>query len=1403
MKRKIISAALSFSMVVGIAVIPQTGVTAATEKTPQYKETPRLMEGLNRGLVAVYRTVDNRSVLPGEGGVYLSWRLLGTESLTNQAFDIYRSTSATGTFTKIKTTGVHDATNYIDTSGTASNYYKVVKAGASAAEVKEEKAVAPTENHTAKGSEVGNGNSEKNSFTYVDIPISRPDDIKRDGDGKTSRYYSYDSSHEGGANDASVGDLDGDGDYELVLKWDPTDSKDSAGADYTGRVYIDGYEIDPNNGGEYMWRIDLGQNITAGAHYTQFIVYDFDGDGCSEIAMATAPGTKDGQGHYVTEVGDTAAIRNADNTALNIGSGSGNKGKNLGPEYYTIFEGATGRALYTTAAIPLGTSGEWGDSKYNRASRFLAGVAYLDGVHPSYIACRGYYDKAVLRAYSWDGETMSMQWEHNGSSNSASTMYGQGNHNLSIADIDNDGCDEIVYGSAALDQDGKTVLGNTRLGHGDAIHTSDFNNDGIQETYSIKEESGGYKKYASDLRTPKDGKHFWDSGKIVSSSDNGRGVMANVEDEYASTHSNAPALWWDASHDNIYDINGDAVGTKPSLGSRSAMNFLIYWDGDLSREIMDDTIIGKYHIETDDSGNITSSYTRRFYSGDGYSLTGSSSNNFTKYTPCLSADIWGDWREEVIMAVNKSSNTEQAYLRIFTSTLPSSYRLTTLMHDSQYRTNVAIQNVGYNQPPHQSYYIGKTALATDSSGSTLNYLAPETAYTNAVYSLENVPVESVTLSDSNITVERTKTAVLKASVMPSNASKKTVSWTSSDASVATVSNGIVTGVKDGTATIKVTTKDGEFTASCTVTVYTNSVTGISLSSSTLDVGEGYSKPLTATVLPDNATDKTVKWSSSNTSVVTVDNEGTVTGVTGGAAVVTATTADGGYKAECIVHVYPFVITDVTGDDAFTSSGASDTTTIKTGANSATITHNDSAEGASVSKTFTSYSDNRASLSFRFTTGGQKYDGTNWNWTGHEYTTKVKLLDKDGNNIITLAQSYGDGTDGGAGKLTSSLFDKAAENIESTWAVDGLGNIQGSAKRWIVNVEFDYDNDICSVSITGTDGTWEAVKGTAVCTPFELNGASFGALEIETEVDGTGTIKASPTLAELVYQRIALDSGGEVPTLTPTEAPTIEPIKVVNNVTSFVADERVTVTTEAGAIKFTAGSKANDKYARAYSDLSQYLTGQDKYEIEYDSYLPSTSRARVALCDLAQRPGSSNKNGYDTTGVVFSQGVVDSSSYAVNEDKSIYGMPNARDQYVHTKLTVNAKAKTVDFVITDSDGAVMKSVSGLSYLDSGLEAPTGLEMLNTINDDVTYMKNITVTTYEYPTPAPQPTAAPMKYKESGVAITAVYNDDGTLKSLTVQNVNAGDNVITSSNKNEKVFSWNSLEGMKPIETEADA
>ena len=395
MRKRIISVLLCIAMTGTVCAALPVTAGADEAKTPQYQTTAREMEKLNRGLIAVKVS----------GGVYLSWRVFGTEDLATTAYEVYKE----GTDAPIATIEGGQANNYTDKSGTTSNKYKVVKVGATEAE----KAAEPwVQAEQTKGND---------TYTYYDVPISMPVDIPHANTTALSDYKRINLTDKngknagtgGGANDASLGDLDGDGDYEIVLKWDPNDSKDSSHSTTTGHCVFDAYEIDPNNGG-YMWRIDIGNNIAAGAHYSQFMVYDLDGDGKAEIATITAPGSyslvKNDAGEwekiYVTTVGDTDEIKNADNNATTL-----RKGNNNGPEYYTIFDGETGRPLYTTDAIPLGPEdgSYWGDSKMNRSERYLAAVAYLDGVHPSYIPIRGMYNRTIIRAYNWDGETLSLQ----------------------------------------------------------------------------------------------------------------------------------------------------------------------------------------------------------------------------------------------------------------------------------------------------------------------------------------------------------------------------------------------------------------------------------------------------------------------------------------------------------------------------------------------------------------------------------------------------------------------------------------------------------------------------------------------------------------------------------------------------------------------------------------------------------------------------------------------------------------------------------------------------------------------------------------------------------------------------------------------------------------------------------
>lgn len=576
-------------------------------------QAARQAEYLDRGLVA----------LPSGTGIYIGWRLLGSDP-DNVSFNLYRNGQ------KLNSTPITGATNYFDASGTSSASYTV--------------------RPLVNGQELAT-NAAKSTWTnpYWLINLNRP----AGGTTPSGEAYSY------SPNDLSVGDLDGDGQYEIVVKWDPSNSKDNSQSGYTGNVYVDAYSLD----GTQLWRIDLGRNIRAGAHYTQFIVYDLDGDGKAELTMKTADGTRDGQG---TLIGNASAdYRNTKGYVLS------------GPEYLTIFNGQTGAAMATTDYVPArGTVSSWGDSYGNRVDRFLAGVAYLDGQRPSLIMTRGYYTRAVVVAWDWRNGSLSRRWTFDSNTSGNSAWAGQGAHSLSVGDVDGDGKDEIIFGAAAIDDNG-TGLFSTKLGHGDALHLGDLNpNRPGLEVYMVHETPSAYGNYGVEMHDAKTGQILWG---FQGGGDIGRGVTMDIDPRYPGNES------W-AIIGGVYS----AAGQQITASRPATVNFGIWWDGDLLREQLNSTTIDKW--------NYTASSNSRLLTAYNY---GAASNNGTKATPGLSADLFGDWREEVIW--RNENNTQ---LMVFTTTDLTSYRLPTLMHDSQYREAIAWQNVGYNQPPHPSFFLG-------------------------------------------------------------------------------------------------------------------------------------------------------------------------------------------------------------------------------------------------------------------------------------------------------------------------------------------------------------------------------------------------------------------------------------------------------------------------------------------------------------------------------------------------------------------------------------------------------------------------------------------------------------------------------------------------------------------------
>ncbi len=481
---------------------------------------------------------------------------------------------------------------------------------------------------------------------YLDIPLKAP----AGGTTPDGVEYTYN------ANDCSVGDVDGDGEYEIILKWDPSNAKDNSQKGYTGNVYLDALKMD----GTHLWRIDLGKNIRAGAHYTQFMVYDFDSDGKAEIACKTADGTVDGKGKLIGD--EKADYRTTTGYVLS------------GPEFLTIFNGQTGEAMATADYLPArGTVESWGDNYGNRVDRYIAAIAYLDGQRPSIVMGRGYYTRLVRAAWDWRDGKLTSRWVFDSDINNKNYEY-QGNHQMTVGDVDGDGKDEIFNGSSAIDDDGKGLYEN-HLGHGDALHMTDMDPDREgQEIWQSHESPSKYGAYGLEFRDAKTGIPLW--GVDGENKDVGRALAIDIDPRYKGYEC------WGAVG-NLYDCKGNQISTaKPS------MNFAVWWDADLSRELLDGNHIDKWDYLNGKSNRILTT-------------TDYSSNNGTKSTPNLSADILGDWREEVIL--RKADNTS---LRIFTTTIPATNRIYTLMHDPQYRVAIAWQNSAYNQPPHPSFYLG-------------------------------------------------------------------------------------------------------------------------------------------------------------------------------------------------------------------------------------------------------------------------------------------------------------------------------------------------------------------------------------------------------------------------------------------------------------------------------------------------------------------------------------------------------------------------------------------------------------------------------------------------------------------------------------------------------------------------
>lgn len=595
----------------------------------------RFTDKLDRGLIAQKSTT----------GVYLSWRILG-EEYYDVTYNVYRDG------VKVNEAPL-SVSNFKDTSGTTSSTYTV--------------------------SAVVNGVEQAQSKS-ASVWSSSYKEIKLAHQGIKSTLV---------PNDACCADVDGDGEVEILMKFD-NQSEMAQSYPKNGPV-IDGvatkeysiFEIFKMNG-DRLWWVNCGPNMGDFQNNEQNIVgYDWNMDGKAEVIMRLEEGSE---------------IHMADGTTYTIGSNGKNGsswtnyraatggGTNwfmcVGKEFLVYCDGETGKVLdiidYPLARLEAGETdlnAAWGDGYGHRASKFFFGAPYLDGRKPSIFLARGIYTQIKMCAFDVDLATNKLvkRWDWR-QTNGGYWMW-QGYHNFGIADVDEDGRDEIVYGSMVIDDNGKG-LSTTGLGHGDAQHCGDFNPymKGL-EIYACNEDQPG-----NNYRDATTSKIYH---RFQSGNDDGRAMMDNFTDAFPG------AVGCSAREGAISSVTNGAIDGLNATGINT--NFRIYWDGDLCSETFNYL-----------NGKNTEGCVAKYGSWSPiYTCSGSMTNNDTKGTPCYQGDILGDWREEIIM------RTANNNIRIYSTPTPTTYRIPTLWADHQYRNAMVWQMCGYNQPPHVSYFVGK------------------------------------------------------------------------------------------------------------------------------------------------------------------------------------------------------------------------------------------------------------------------------------------------------------------------------------------------------------------------------------------------------------------------------------------------------------------------------------------------------------------------------------------------------------------------------------------------------------------------------------------------------------------------------------------------------------------------